>query len=262
MKNSLIIVCIATLFWGGMSSAASIIADVGGRAAVSELFVDNQTLDGLQASVEGTGVNAAGSASASASVDAANGIFKFDIIAQRDLANASASAFLSVLETVTVSGSGTLTAILQYDATANNMSNSFTVSTTLTTPFLDSTFGLPQSASLTVDGSASGETGERAVFANAVDEKVDIGFVFSGEAIASAANPFSQLDASNTGTFFLETTGDLTINTSTTGFLAGTGPVDPVDPPDEPSAVPLPAGAWLLLSGLGGAMLFGRRRRS
>jgi hypothetical protein len=47
----------------------------------------------------------------------------------------------------------------------------------------------------------------------------------------------------------------------TAGFTTGDGGIGPVDPP-TPGVIPLPAGAWLLLGGLGGLAALRRRKRA
>lgn len=232
--------------------AATIDAAIGGRTAAGLIFLEEQqALNALNLSVADSGSDAFGSVAASASVNAQTGKMKFSLNANTVAGNSTASALLTVLQEVTVTGTGSLSVFLEYDALTNVENASLSVFAGLLTEpgRLDFQFPLRDNDFATFEnGQASGIVGSRANFNNAVDESVTMSFLMNG-IINTALSDMAFLDASNTGTFYFETTGDLIVTSTTPGFL--TGPDNPVAP------VPVPAG-WILLSS--SLWWLGRRR--
>ena len=86
-------------------------------------------------------------------------------------------------------------------------------------------------------------------------------FDFTFNASLATWSTVAFLDASHTATFMFETTGDLTAEPVTPGFLSDPAIFRPTPEP-APSPVPVPAAAPLLLAGLGALGFAARRRKA
>jgi len=173
---------------------------------------------------------------------------------------AVATAGVSITEDITASGAGTVTAKLAVDGFWS------------TSEVYDNRFGdaFSLGSSLIVSRKISGAIETSEVLLTAADDglagvadfvvtlmfDVTDGEAFSLRSALGTNVPQGTSNFLNTATLALETTAGLDLNFATSGFLSK-AQVTPVDP--TPAAVPLPAGAWLMLSGLAG-FAFMRRK--
>lgn len=168
---------------------------------------------------------------------------------------AAASAGVSVSETITAVGSGTVTAELTIDGF-------WSTSTVYDGQF--ESFGMNAELLLLDDGAFvdSSRVTRNATddgLAGVLDETLSLSFdVVDGDVfeLMSALGTRAEngvADFSNTAFLTLATTDGLSLSYETAGFLSRIPDPSPDPNPNPgPSAVPLPAGAWMLLTGLFG----------
>lgn len=179
-------------------------------------------------------------------------------------ASYGASALSRVDETFLVSGTGTLTAVMQVDAnwlaTRYNFAASMSLSAAtgaragdeISYNYISSSGGRVVNDMLLAEIS----------FTNAVNVNVNAFWRMQGD--ISAASSYAGvrdagfMNASNTGTFFVSASDGLSFTAGDAGFLSDAAYPDLV----EPAPVPLPAGAALMLSALGGLAALRRLKRA
>lgn len=224
--------------------------------------VSPETFVSATSGAEAMGPVGIGTALAGASADAVTGELKASTFSSKQLApgitaggDANALANASIRETITLNGTGTLTANMLVDVDWNVVASNYQIQAdvSLVTGPQD-TFAL---------GASSGQSGSvddvmlsiSANYTNVVNQAAtlvwrllvqDLGTPFSGESIINAAN---------TGTIWFETSGGLFATASDSSFLSNAA--YPADLANE--VVPLPAGAALMLTAIAG---FGILRRA
>ncbi|MFC3060281.1 VPLPA-CTERM sorting domain-containing protein [Paenirhodobacter populi] len=221
-----------------------------------------------------TGAWGSGSFSANMSANTTTGEIKADLRLDRtgapgDVSPGPAiSAGLSIAEQFLLTGTGTFTVYALIDASWSFTHSGAFIFELLTyrtenhydqgrDDFIFDINGTPESvASGAYDAfSKSGSVTDHLLVASVDIRNADNAlqsFIFSFVAGLGTMSTAAFLDASHTASFMFATTGDLTATPVTPGFLSNPAILDPLP------AVPLPAGAPLILSGL--VALFGLRR--
>lgn len=174
---------------------------------------------------------------------------------------ASSSAGIAITEEMTAVGSGTVTASMAVDgfwSTSELYGNRFGDAFSFGSSII-----MTRDASGLVEATDSLITAANTGLAGVADFVLTLAFdVTDGEAFSLRTGlgtmvPSGQSDFFNTATFSLATTDGLTLDFATAGYLSKSVSDDPATPP----AVPLPAGAWFMLSALLGITVVGRGRK-